>query len=62
MTVTVIEVTKVELRQDRAALLSDLSMDEQELRRRVDNEIATASERDGLERLEEIAFLLGEDT
>ncbi|MFD4250474.1 hypothetical protein ACFWQL_12120 [Amycolatopsis thermoflava] len=62
MTVKVIEVTEAELRQDRDAILSSLRMDEQELRRRVDNEIATASERDALERLKEIAFLLGEDT
>lgn len=62
MTVKVIEVTEAELRQDREAILSSLRMDEQELRRRVDNEIATAGERDALERLAEIAFLLGEDT
>lgn len=62
MTVKVIEVTKAELRRDRDALLATLRLDEQELRRRVDNEIATVGEREALERLEEIAFLLGEDT
>lgn len=62
MTVKVIEVTEAELRRDRDAILSSLRMDEQELRHRVDNEIATAGERNALERLKEIAFLLGEDT
>lgn len=61
MTVEVIKVSTAELQRDRARLLRELGMTEERLRHRVITEVADANERDILERLKEIAFLLGED-
>lgn len=61
MTVAVSRLTRDELVRNRADLLDELRVSEEDLRRRVDDETATAAERIALERLEEIAFLLGED-
>ncbi|MCP2255750.1 hypothetical protein LY13_004532 [Prauserella aidingensis] len=60
MTVDVINVTRDELVADRATLLAQLGLTHDELRRRVIREAATVEERDALDRLDEIAFLLGE--
>jgi hypothetical protein len=61
MTVEVIRVTPDELLDDRKRLLDELPYSVDDLRRRVRSEVATADERAALERLGEIAFLLGED-
>ncbi|PRX44302.1 hypothetical protein B0I33_112180 [Prauserella shujinwangii] len=60
MTVTVINLTREELIESREKLLHDLRMTTEELRDRVTHETATTAERVALERLDEIAFLLGE--
>lgn len=62
MTVTVVNVDVDDLVRDRRGLLESLHLTESGLRERVDNETATRAERTALDRLEEIAFLLGEDT
>ncbi|SEF29272.1 hypothetical protein SAMN05421837_104617 [Amycolatopsis pretoriensis] len=61
MTVEVIKVSTDQLRRDREQLLRDLRITEDDLRSRVTGELATSDERAALERLKEIAFLLGED-
>ncbi|ACU97879.1 hypothetical protein Svir_29010 [Saccharomonospora viridis DSM 43017] len=60
MTVSVVDVTKEDLLRSRESLLQRLRLSPEELRERVANETATAEERVALERLDEIAFLLGE--
>ena len=60
MTVSVVDVTKEDLLRSRESLLQRLRVSPEELRERVANETATAEERVALERLDEIAFLLGE--
>lgn len=61
MTVTVIDLDPDELGRSRSELLKSLHLTEDELRNRVDSETATREERTALDRLEEIAFLLGEE-
>jgi hypothetical protein len=61
MTVGVIDVTPERLVNSRSELLESLHMSEEDLRNRVSNEIATAAEQSAVARLDEIAFLLGED-
>jgi hypothetical protein len=61
MPVEVITVSTRELERDRERLLRELNMTESELRWRVISEVSTSHEREALERLKEIAFLLGED-
>lgn len=61
MTVEVIKVSTEELKRDRDQLLNELRLTEEDLRSRVLSEMATSREREALERLKEIAFLLGED-
>jgi hypothetical protein len=58
MEVELIPVTPAELEADRSRLLKQYS--DGELTRRVRAELATAEDRAALERLDEIAFLLGE--
>lgn len=60
MTVTVIDVTTEELLRSREELLQQLRLTPDELRERVRSEVATSDERDALQRLDEISFLLGE--
>lgn len=60
MTVSVVDVTKEDLLRSRESLLQRLRLSPEELRERVANETASAEERVALERLDEIAFLLGE--
>ena len=60
MTVSVVDVTKEDLLRSRESLLQRLRLSPEELRERVANETATADERVMLERLDESAFLLGE--
>ena len=60
MTVSVVDVTKEDLLRSRESLLQRLRLSPEELCERVANETATAEERVALERLDEIAFLLGE--
>ncbi|EHR63779.1 hypothetical protein [Saccharomonospora cyanea] len=60
MTVTVIDVTTEELLRSREELLQRLRLTPDELRERVRSEVATSDERDALQRLDEISFLLGE--
>lgn len=61
MTVEVVDLRSDELRSSREAVLDHISLSEAELRERVVGEIATSEEQAALARLEEIAFLLGED-
>jgi len=60
MTVAVIDVTTEELLRSREVLLQRLRLTPEELRERVRSEVATSEERDALQRLDEISFLLGE--
>lgn len=61
MTVTVIDLSKDDLRARREGLLATVRCTESELRRRVLAETATADERATLVTLDEITFLLNDD-
>ncbi len=62
MTVEVISYTRDQLVERRRAILATISGgDEAELRRRAEDHSITPEERDTLNELEEVDFLLGDD-
>ncbi|OZM72653.1 hypothetical protein CFN78_13535 [Amycolatopsis antarctica] len=60
MTVEVIEVSSGDLLARRQRLLHEVNSTHEELRERVAAEVATTSEIEALESLDEVEFLLGE--
>ncbi|MGH3874118.1 MAG: hypothetical protein ACRDSR_21895 [Pseudonocardiaceae bacterium] len=62
MTAELYEVTREQLTERRRVALARLDIPEHELRQRAVDHVLTPEERDALTELEEIDFLLGDDT
>lgn len=62
MTAELYEVTRAQLEERRRAALTRLDISERELRQRAVEHVLTPEERDALSELEEIDFLLGDDS